>query len=384
MRVLFSAYGGYGHVLPMLGLGRALARDGHDVLFATSSELCPVVATAGLVPARAGLSDTAAVTEARRRWPETASEHPATWTSRMFCEIAAPAMAADLRQLLDEWRPDVVVREEGEHGAPLAAAGAGIPWVTHGWGTPLPDSDALTQLSRLLGPVWESAGLPAPEDEALYGAGVLDPCPPSLYERPPSVRRRHVMRPNVDENRAASTGNLQRGRHAYVGFGTVPLFNDVPGLIRAVVIALLELDVDVTVTSGSEELADEIRELAPERVHAERWVDLPSVLHSCIVAVCHGGAGTVLSALAAGVPLLLVPQGAPSQIRMTSACEARGVGRALDWTGENLMGLRRALSQVVSSNSMQSAALAVAAEIAAMPPPSTAAAVLQQVVTAGA
>lgn len=380
--MLFSAYGGYGHVLPMLGLARALAHEGHDVLFATSAELCPVVATAGLVPAPAGLDDAAAVAEARRRWPETTFAPPVTWTSRMFCEIAAPAMAADLSQLLDEWRPEVVVREEGEHGAPLAAVGAGIPWVTHGWGSPLPGSDALTHLSRLLGPVWERAGLRAPEDAALYGAAVLDPCPPSLYPRPPPARRRSVIRPNVEGNRARPTGNLQRGRHAYVGFGTVPLFTDVPALIRSVVVALLELDVDVTVTTGNDEVADDIRSLAPERVHAERWVDLPRVLGSCTVAVCHGGAGTVLSALAAGVPLLLVPQGAPSQVRMTSACETRGVGRAFDWTGDNLIDLRRALSAVISSESMHSAAVAVATEIAAMPPASTAAAVLRDVIGA--
>ncbi len=382
MRVLFSAYGAYGHVLPLTAVALALARDGHDVLFATSPEFCPVVSASGLVPAPAGLDDADTVAEARRRWPETAFAPPATWTPRMFCEVAAPAMAADLRQLLDEWRPDVVLREEGEHGGPLAAASAGIPWVTHGWGSPLPNSDALRQLRRLLAPVWERAGLPAPEDEALYGAGVLDPCPPSLYRRPPSVRRRHVMRPNVDENRAASPGNVQRGPHAYVGFGTVPLFNDVPDLIRAVVFALLEIDLDVTITTGSEELAADVRSLASERVHAERWVDLPRVLHSCVVAVCHGGAGTVLSALAAGVPLLLVPQGAPSQIRMTTACEARGVGRAFVWTGENVSDLRGALSEMMSSKSMHSAAGAVATEIAAMPPPSTAGAVLRDLIGA--
>ena len=123
-------------------------------------------------------------------------------------------------------------------------------------------------------PCGNAAGLPAPQDEALYGAAVLDPCPPSLYRRPPAVRRRHVMRPSVDENRAGPTENLQRGRRAYVGFGTVPLFSGVPALIRAVVMALLGLDVDVTVTTGSEELADDVLSLAPERVHAERWVDL--------------------------------------------------------------------------------------------------------------
>jgi UDP:flavonoid glycosyltransferase YjiC (YdhE family) len=88
---------------------------------------------------------------------------------------------------------------------------------------------------------------------------------------------------------------------------------------------------------------------------------------------CHGGAGTVLSALAAGVPLLLLPRGAPSQARMSAACASRGVGRQVVWDGTNPDEVAGAVDDVTSDDRFRTAAAAVAREIAAMPEPSTAA-----------
>jgi UDP:flavonoid glycosyltransferase YjiC (YdhE family) len=45
----------------------------------------------------------------------------------------------------------------------------------------------------------------------------------------------------------------------------------------------------------------------PSHVHVEAWVDQASVLGHADVVVCHGGSGTVLGALGAGVPVVAVP-----------------------------------------------------------------------------
>ena len=380
MRVLFTGHGAQGHVLPLLGVARALVSEGHDVLVATAPDLGAMVATHGLETVAAGMTDDAMVAEANGRWPETTSSPPSDWTVRMFCEIGAPTMAADLGPVVDRWRPDLVVREEGEHGGPIAAAAAGVPWVTHGWGSPLPAADAVAELGRLVAPAWEAAGLRPPSGPALYGAAVLDPCPPSLYATKPSLPHRHVVRPWFRDAPATASEPRPSGRRlAYVGFGTVALFRDPPDVLPFVVDALLGLDFDVTVTTGSDQLGSELQALDPSRVNVARWVDLGSLLPACDVVVCHGGAGTVLAALAAGVPLVLLPRGAPSQARMSAACQARGVGRAVAWPGSNAGQLRDALSDVATSGELRAAAGAVATEIAAMPDPSTATAVLEGV-----
>jgi MGT family glycosyltransferase len=45
----------------------------------------------------------------------------------------------------------------------------------------------------------------------------------------------------------------------------------------------------------------------PDNVHVERWVEQTDVLAAADVVVCHGGSGTTYGALAAGVPLVVVP-----------------------------------------------------------------------------
>jgi len=378
VRVLFTAYAGYGHVAPMLAVARALLTEGHDVLFAVSEDLCPAVASDGIPVASAGLRDVDVVGAARARWPEAASAPARTWTPRMFAEIAAPAMARDLEPLVAAWCPDVIVREQGEQSAPVVATRAQIPWVTHGWGAPLPDREALEELRGTVQPLWEDAGLSVPEGTGLYGAGVLDPCPPSLYVEDPCVDGRRAVRvtPVAD---AVGERQPRSIRHAYVGFGTVPLFRHPRTVLVAVVAALLDVGFRVTVTVDDDGVARELRGLG-SAVRVTQWIDLASVLCSTDLVVCHGGAGTTLAALAAGLPLVLVPQGAPSQERMAVACERRGVGRVGDFS--DLADLRKAVHEVAVDDRFAVEAAAVATEIACMPEPSMAAGVLTSAMTA--
>lgn len=339
MRVLFTAHGAYGHVLPMAGLAQALARDGHEVLIATSPALEPVVSALGLQIAPAGMDDHALVAEARWRWP--VRERPASWAPRMFTEIAAPAMAADLAPLIASWRPDLLVREEGEHGAPVAAAEAGVPWLTHAWGSPLAPSPAGDQ----------------------YGAELLDPCPPSLYGTAgPPFRGRPVR---AYELPAASRPG---GRPlAYVGFGTVPLYRPAPELLAMVVDALLRRGFDAVVTTGDRDLAERLAPLRSGRVRVEAWVPVAEV-GACELVVSHGGAGTTLAALGAGVPLLIIPRGAPSQDRMARACAARGVAIVVT-EPVAAQELDDAVAALARDRRFRTAAAEVSAELAALPGP---------------
>ena len=45
----------------------------------------------------------------------------------------------------------------------------------------------------------------------------------------------------------------------------------------------------------------------PANVRVERWVPQPEALARASLVVCHGGSGTVLGALAANLPLIVMP-----------------------------------------------------------------------------
>lgn len=73
--------------------------------------------------------------------------------------------------------------------------------------------------------------------------------------------------------------------------------------------------------------ADGARDLPPN-VRAVGWAPLAEALATCAGVVHHGGAGTLLAALAAGVPQIVVP-GPGDRRRNAELVAARGAGLAV-------------------------------------------------------
>jgi UDP-N-acetylglucosamine:LPS N-acetylglucosamine transferase len=84
---------------------------------------------------------------------------------------------------------------------------------------------------------------------------------------------------------------------------------------------------NVVVTIGEQNDVSSLGQ-QPANVHVERWLPLPLLLPRCTAAVCHAGSGTTLAALGAGLPLLLLPQGA-DQFQNAAACARAGVARVI-------------------------------------------------------
>ncbi|GIH22666.1 oleandomycin glycosyltransferase [Acrocarpospora phusangensis] len=92
----------------------------------------------------------------------------------------------------------------------------------------------------------------------------------------------------------------------YASLGTV--FNAGPGLLRTFAAALAPLGGTVIVSTGA---TDPVAlGPLPDNVFAHRFVPQPEVLARAALFVTHGGMNSVNEAMYAGVPMLVVPQGA--------------------------------------------------------------------------
>jgi len=100
-----------------------------------------------------------------------------------------------------------------------------------------------------------------------------------------------------------------------------------PGAFRAILRAISELPVRVLLTVGAGVEASTLGEL-PDNTHLEPWVAQDDVLGTASVVVCHGGSGTVFGALAAGVPLVVIPLFADQQ-RNAELVVTAGAGVAI-------------------------------------------------------
>jgi MGT family glycosyltransferase len=158
----------------------------------------------------------------------------------------------------------------------------------------------------------------------------------------------------------------------YVTLGTV--FNERTAF-RPLLEALDGLRVPALVTVGRDGDPAALGAV-PARVRVERFVPQGHVLPRCAAVVCHAGSGTVLGALAAGVPLVLLPQGA-DQFENAARCERAGVAVVL-WPGEvNAATVGAALRDVLASPELAGAARALADEIAGLPDADEAAAAVE-------
>ena len=101
------------------------------------------------------------------------------------------------------------------------------------------------------------------------------------------------------------------------------------------------------------------------------------ILPQCAVVVSHGGSGSVIGALAYGLPMVLMPMGADQPLN-AARCAALGVGLALDAVAATPETVRAAVATVLADPSYRRAAERMRDEIAALPDPAHAVLLLER------
>jgi MGT family glycosyltransferase len=115
----------------------------------------------------------------------------------------------------------------------------------------------------------------------------------------------------------------------------------------------------------------------PDNVHIERHLPQTLVLPYCSAVVSHGGSGTVLGALAHGLPAVLLPMGADQPLN-AARCAELGVARVLNAVTVTPRTVRRAVAEVLSEPRYRSAAERIRAEIDDLPGPAHAVTLLER------
>jgi UDP:flavonoid glycosyltransferase YjiC (YdhE family) len=382
VKILCSCLPGYGHFNPLVPLARALERAGHQVAFATAAEFCPRVAAAGFDAHPAGLGMRTQIDEAGRRYPDffamaAGKARFEAFVPRMLAGIAAPARAADMLPLIERWRPDVLLHDEAELAAPLVGAVTGIPWASQS--VVLRRPVAMARLAaNVIAPTAARYQVDLGDLGGLYRFVHFDACPPAL--QPPDTAPIPVAHPvrNTDdldtvrgEQLPGWVTELPAAPTVYVTLGT--LFNNT-SVLSALLDGLGGKGYNVIATVG----AENVTSLGPQppNVHLAGYVPLSLLLPHLDVVATQGGT-SILPALAAGLPLLVVPQGA-DQFHNAEACVSAGVGLQLLPGDVRAEAVANAIGRLFAEPTFSSAAEAVSRQIAAMPGPDAAVNLLER------
>lgn len=165
----------------------------------------------------------------------------------------------------------------------------------------------------------------------------------------------------------------------YTSFGTVLGYMSIAGEVyRALVSACGDLPARVLLTVGRR-FDTALLGCLPANVHVEAWVDQRDVLAHAAAVLCHGGSGTILGSLAAGVPVVVVPLFA-DQFENARRVAERGAGVAVPTTiddhgaripmsGADAARIAEAVKEVLGDPSYRVVAAQVGEEIASSPTP---------------
>jgi UDP:flavonoid glycosyltransferase YjiC (YdhE family) len=374
MRVLFTTTPGRGHVYPMVPLARAFLQRGHDVAWAAADEVCSRLRGEGFTAMAAGLSEDVAMAEFERRFAEyrelAPAERPEFVFPRLFGPMRAAPMLADLLAIAREWRPSLLVSEQGELAGPIAAATLGVPNVTHAFGSVLPARRVATAGEHVAA-LWKAHDLKPRPFAGTYDHLYLDIYPPSLQAGEmthiASVQPiRHVTFAAAgDEDTPDWVGDDAGDPLVYVTFGTV--FNRDVSVIATVVRALAELPLRVIVTLGPGREPG-VLGAQPPNVHVAGYIAQTQLLAHCAAVVSHAGSGTFLAALARGLPQLLLPQAADQFLNAAAGARA-GVGIAIQPRELTRERVRQAFERLLADAAFRDAAELMSREIQAMPAP---------------
>ena len=356
MRILFTFTGGSGHLLPLVAIARAATTSGHDVAIAGSSSMVSSIEARGFTafptsePRAGSKSFSAEKVEPidLERENETMRDGFAGRGARRHVEM----MPAIIR----EWAPDVLVRDEVDFGTAIVAELLDIPCanvlVLAAGSFP-----AKNVIAEQLNELRSELGLtPDPELTMLERDLVLSTFPPSfrVTPLPPTA---FSYRPT-----AMTPSNPTHDPGVYFTLGT---FDTIHELQTRVLAGLSELHVNVVMTVGERNDPAGFGP-QPPNVRIERFITQEEVLPHCNLVVSHAGSGTLMGALAHGLPTLSLPMGA-DQPYNAQRCAELGVGQTLDAVSATPHDVRDAAEHVLNSVEYRRSAERFRDEINALP-----------------
>jgi UDP:flavonoid glycosyltransferase YjiC (YdhE family) len=388
MRVLVTSWGWRSHFYPLVPLAWALRSAGHEVLVASHPSMAEVIVGAGLpavplgedldfVEVFSGKIGRVATRAERTRGAARESVTPAVTSDGGVVRFAA-ALLSDLVAFGREFGPDLVVFEPQNLAGAVAAAALGVPGVRQLWG---PDETTQLDLDRLsvLGPLAEQAGV---DLAGIRPSGdlLLDPCPPGMQvglaapSEPirfvpyngPSVLPDWLRLPPPDRPRVCLTwGTMMASLGVDSGLDLPAVIAEVASLDIELVLALHPAQ-----HAGLGDLPGNVR-------LARSPLALQLVLPSCQALIHQGGAGSMMTALAAGVPQVVVPLVSDQHF---NAERLVGLGAGLSVPGGTAapVAVRQLLADLLASPRISRRADDLAGQVAAMPSPAQVVPVLER------
>ncbi len=363
MRILCTFVGGLGHLAPLLPVARAARDAGHEVAIAGSGGLVRRIEDEGFAAYATSDASHHGTAVSRDAAPLAVMDARASEVefAQNFASRGARRMAGAVPPVIEDFGPDLVLRDETDLGTTVAAELAGVPVATH-----LVLASGLLVRPELVAPELDAVrlehGLDADPGLSRLRSGLV------LSDAPPGFRSPHA--PLRLEPTHYRSGDGARSRRTssrpcvYATLGTI--FNKTSGdLFERLLDGLAGLDADVVVTIGRG-LDPADLGAQPPHVRVVPFVPQSEVLPEVDLVVSHGGSGSLVAALTHGLPSVLLPLGADQPHNALRAGEL-GLATSLDAASATPETIAEHVETALRDDAMRARCAAVADDVRALP-----------------
>jgi UDP:flavonoid glycosyltransferase YjiC (YdhE family) len=369
MQVLFTTLREKSHFFAMLPFIGACQRRGHSVAVAAPQDLAERIAATGARffpvahPGDEGLRPIWA------RFREVSGDDITRIAiGELFAGACAGAAIPTLIQTIEQWKPAIVLRESHEFAGIVAAEKLGIPHARIAICAPGAEARIRSLAAPAVDAHRRSVGLaPDPAGDHMARERALTLFPAS-YEAA-ELEAAQLYRFRAPRTNAPALPNWwggQQGAFVYATLGTVTGgFDMIHAVYRVLLEAVAGLPIRVLLTLGTD-LPMGVLGDVPANVHVERFVPQDDVIPHAALVLCHGGSGTVLGALGAGVPIVATPLFADQPHNAARLAEI-GAGLAMPTVAMKPAELRAALTRVLQEESFRTTARRLAQDMASLP-----------------
>jgi zeaxanthin glucosyltransferase len=372
-RILFCVVPEKGHVNPCIGPAQHLQAADCEVAFYAPADISAQLEGAGDFTFL-GPRETPERHDLSRGASFAANIRDAAWLRRWIHSLLieyTPAQVDGIRAILRQWRPDVVVIDPLLYASAIAAELEGLPWVamSNSLNPVLPD----TLDSELLATVrWL-----APERDRLFarygieahfrGCDILSPHLTLAFTTEDLVGAApqgvELVGPALP---AGARGDeppfpwerIDAARPlVYMSLGSQLYYQ--PELFAKVIQATRATSAQLVLSVG-ELVNTDLLPVADERVIAVRYAPQLALLRQTHALINHGGANSVMEALACGVPMLLSPF-CNDQFHSAWFVERAGAGCRLDLEQASVQEIANAINDLLRPGPLRERAAQIGA-----------------------
>jgi MGT family glycosyltransferase len=194
---------------------------------------------------------------------------------------------------------------------------------------------------------------------------------------PPTARFLHPVPFDRLEDEAvpAWVEDLPTQPTVHASLGTI--FHRTPGVFEAILAGLRDEPINLLLAIGRDQ--DPARfGSQPPHVRIARYLPHALLLPRCDVVITHGGYGSVMACLDAGVPMVVIPLAGGDQAGNADRCAALGVARVVPSDQHTPEAIRAAVRDVLADSRYRENAERLREQIRALPGPNYAVGLLEQ------